>query len=82
MVGGEALADHECNEIETRVGGFGDCMLDSERVLSDRKARNCNRRLTGYERSVPRSRNHSEESRHRERTPLYLPSDSSSTLQA
>lgn len=50
MVGGEALTDHECNEIETRVGDFGDCMLDSERVLSDRKARNCNRRLTGYER--------------------------------
>lgn len=50
MVGGEALAYHECNEIETRVGDFSDCMLDSKRVLSDRKARNCNRRLTGYER--------------------------------
>lgn len=38
MVGREALADHECDEIKTSVSDFGDCMLDSERVLSDRKA--------------------------------------------
>lgn len=37
MVGKEALADHECDEIETRVSDVGDCMLDSERVLSDKK---------------------------------------------